>query len=144
MKKLIIFFGVFLTYSVGFCSTSNAIDSLANVINCTSPIKWEYNCAIKSVKFTENTVSIKMDYSDVNGDFFTKFRENARNNREEWIASLYNISPDWQLLFDECVADSKTITLLIYSAGGAFPIKIFPEQIVNMKSSLKSKNDITE
>ena len=138
MKKLLIFFVVFLTYSVGFCSTFNAIDSLANVINGTSPIKWEYNCVIKSVKFTGNTVSIKMDYTDANGDFFTKFRDNARNNREEWIASLYNISPDWQQLLNQCVVDSKTITLLIYSTGGAFSIKIFPEQIANMKLSLKS------
>lgn len=142
MKKLLLFFIVISTYCMGFCSTSNAIDSLVNVINGTSPIKWEYNCVIKSIKFTGYTVSIKMDYNDVNGDFFTKFRDNAYSNREEWIASLYKISPEWQQLFDQCVADSKTLTLLIFSTeGGAFSIKIFPEQIIKMKSSHKSIKD---
>ena len=138
MKNLLLFIFISI-FTKGFCSTSNTIDSIVNVINGTSPIKWEHNCVIKSIKFTGYTVSIKMDYNDENGDFFTKFRDNAHNNREEWIASLYKISQEWQQLFDQCVAESKTLTLLIYSTGsGAFSIKIFPEQIINMKLSHKS------
>ena len=134
MKKLLLFFIAILTYANGFCNSSIAVDSLANEINGTCPIKWEYNCTINSVEFTGYTISIKMDYKDVNGDFFTTFYDNAHNNRQQWISSLYNISPEWKQLFDQCAVDSKTLTLLIYSTGGAFSIKIFPEQIKNMKS----------
>lgn len=135
MKKLLMLLIAILTYTNGFCSSSSSIDSLANEINSTCPIKWEYNCVIKSLEFTGFTVAVKIDYDNVNGDFFTKFRDNARNNRQEWIATLYKISPKWQQLFDECDANSITFTLIIFSSsGGGFSIKVFPEQIRKMKA----------
>ena len=135
MKKLLLFIILFLTYATGFCNPSESIDSLVTEINATCPIKWEYNCTINSVK-NNVTVSIRMDYKDEKGDFFTTFQDHAKNNREEWITRLYKISPEWRKLFNQCVTESKTITLLIYSTGGAFSIKIFPEQIEKMKSSV--------
>ncbi|MDE5804958.1 MAG: hypothetical protein K2H58_01655 [Paramuribaculum sp.] len=139
MKRSFLLFILFLTYSMGLAGNPTSIDSLANTINDTCPIEWEYNCVIKSVDSKVSSISIKMDYNDANGDFFTKLRENARNNREEWIYRLYMISPEWQRLFNQCVADSTNITLLIFSSGGAFSIKIFPAQIVDMKSTKKAQ-----
>ena len=72
MKKLLLFIILFLTYATGFCNPTESIDSLVTEINATCPIKWEYNCTINSVK-NNVTVSIRMDYKDENGDFFTTF-----------------------------------------------------------------------
>lgn len=134
MKKLILFLAAILAYTNAFCVSSETIDSLVCDISRSCPIEWKYDCTIKSIKFTGSTVSIKMDYNDVNGDFFTTFRDNAHNNRREWIDSLYRISPKWQQLFDECAAKEIRFTLLIYSSIGAFSILIFPEQIKELKT----------
>lgn len=139
MKKLFILLACLITCSTGFCESTSPIYTMVDNINETCPINWDYGCTINSISYTGSTVSIRMDYNDKTGDFFTTFRDDARKNKEEWLLSLYNISSQWKNLLDESLANEITLTLIIYSPQGGFSLKMFPEQIQKVKEMMEKK-----
>ena len=140
MKKILVLLAVLLKCLTGFCDNPPSLNTLADEINETCPISWEYECTITSISYTGSTVSIKMDYNNKKGDFFTTFRDEARANKEEWLRSMYKISPQWKDLLNESLAKEITLTLIIYSTQGGlqggFSLKVFLEQIQKVKEML--------
>ena len=137
MKKLLFILTVILSYSTGFCDNPSNINTLVDEINESCPINWDYDCTINEVKFNGYTVSIRMDYGNKKGDFFTTFREDARKNMDQWILSLYKISPVWEKLMNESVANKIHLTLIAYTPNGGVSLKIFPEQIQKVKEMME-------